>query len=334
MTKRPVTMSDVARDLGLSRSAVSFAFNDENQVSAETRDRVRERAAELGYRPNAGARALAGQRTDLFGLFTDIVSTPFGGDLITGAQDWFWRHGKSLIIAGAAHIERPDARSIEMMLEHRVGGIIVATTWNRPIELPVSLDGVPVVLVHCFDPLGRYSTVLPDEVNGGYSATSMLLEANRRRVAFINLPSDLVAAAGREAGYRRAMADAGIAVDPTLMVRSGPEAEDGYRVAIDVLRDRDIDGLFCANDRIAMGAYEAARELGLRIPEDVSIVGFDNQEIIAGSLRPGLSSVALPFREMGERGAELLMNAAAGEPPSHVTVACPPVARNSVSTPL
>ena len=98
-------------------------------------------------------------------------------------------------------------------------------------------------------------------------------------------------------------------------------------------RDRHIDGLFCAHDRIAMGAYEAARELGLRIPEDISIVGFDNQEIIAGSLRPGLSSVALPFREMGERGAELHMNAAGGEPPSLVMVCCPPIARNSVSIP-
>jgi LacI family transcriptional regulator len=327
-------MSDVARDLGLSRSAVSFAFNAENQVSVETRDRVRKRAAQLGYRPNAGARALAGQRTDLFGLVTDIVSTPFGGDLITGAQDWFWQHGKSLIIASAAHIERPDARSIEMMLEHRVGGIIVATTWNRPIELPASLDDVPVVLVHCFDPLGRYSTVLPDEENGGYSGASMLLKAKRKRVAFINLPGDLAAAKGREAGYVRAMAEAGVEIEPALMVTSGPEAEDGYQVALDLLRDREIDGLFCANDRIAMGAYEAAREFSLRIPEDLSIVGFDNQEIIARSLRPALSSVALPFREMGERGAELLMNAADGEPLSHVTVVCPPVARDSVATPL
>ena len=333
MTKRPVTMSDVARDLGLSRSAVSFAFNDENQVSAETRDRVRERAAQLGYRPNAGARALAGQRTDLFGLVTDIVSTPFGGDLIAGAQDWFWEHGKSLIIAGAAHIERPDARSIEMMLEHRVGGIIVATTWNRPIELPASLDGVPVVLVHCFDRLGRYSTVIPDEESGGHAGAQMLLESGRRRIGFINLPGELVAATGREAGFRRAMSEAGIPVDPALIVSSGAEAEDGYAAALDLLRSNAIDGLFCANDRIAMGAYEAARELGLRIPADLSIVGFDNQEIIAKSLRPALSSVALPFREMGERGAQLLMDAANGEAPAHIVVPCPPVPRDSVMAP-
>lgn len=330
MTERPVTMSDVARQLGLSRSAVSFAFNDQSQVSAETRKRVREKAAELGYRPNAGARALAGQRTDLFGLVTDIVSTPFGGDLIAGAQDWFWSHGKSLIISGTSRIDRPDSRSIEMMLEHRVGGIIVATTWNRPIELPSSMDGVPVVMVHCFDPRGRYSTVLPDEEQGGYAGTQMLLDAGRRRVALINLPGDLVAAAGREAGYRRALAEAGLDVDPSLVVSSGPEAEDAYGVALALLSSSSVDGLFCANDRIAMGAYEAARELDLRIPEHVSVVGFDNMEIIAKSLRPSLSTVALPFREMGERGAQLMMDAAAGAPPEHVTLPCPPIARDSV----
>ena len=325
-------MSDVARHLGLSRSAVSFALNDTNQVSADTRQRVREMAAELGYRPNAGARSLAGQSTDLFGLVTDIVSTPFGGDLIAGAQDWFWRHGKSLIIAGAAHIERPDARSIEMMLEHRVGGIIVATTWNRPIELPSALDGVPVVLVHCFDPLGRYSTVLPDEEQGGYAGTRMLLEQGRRRVAFINLPGDLVAAAGREAGYRRALTEAGLAVDPAIMLTSGPDAEDAHGVALKLLTNSNIDGVFCGNDRIAMGVYEAARESGRRIPEDLSVVGFDNMEIIAKSLRPALSSVALPFREMGERGAQLLMDTSDAGSPSHVVVPCPPISRDSVTS--
>jgi LacI family transcriptional regulator len=330
MPDRPVTMSDVARALGLSRAAVSFAFNNETQVSAETRKRVFEKAAELGYRPNAGARALAGQRTDLFGLLTDIVSTPFGGDLIAGAQDSFWRNDKSLIIAGASRIDRPHIRSIEMMLEHRVGGIIVATTWNRAIELPPALDGVPVVLVHCFDTHGRHSTVLPDEEQGGYAGTRMLLAAGRRRVAFVNLPSDLVAAGGRERGYRRALAEAGIPFDPALVVSSGPDAQDAYGVVHALLGGNSVDGLFCANDRIAMGAFEAARELNLRIPEDLSVVGFDNMEIIAKSLRPALSTVALPFREMGERGAELLMDIADGAPPAHLVLSCPPVPRDSV----
>ncbi|MBO3662808.1 LacI family DNA-binding transcriptional regulator [Microbacterium stercoris] len=330
MTKRSVTMSDVARQLGISRSAVSFALNNEAQVSRETRERVIAKAAELGYRPNAGARALAGQKTDLFGLVTDIVSTPFAGDLIAGAQEWFWGHGKSLLIAGTATPERPDARSIEMMLEHRVGGIMIATTWNRAIDVPAALENVPVVLVHCFDALGERPSIIPDEEQGGREAAQMLLARGRRRIAMINLPEDLVAAQGRRLGFEKALVAAGMAIDPASIVTSGPEPDSAYDVARALLAAGDIDGVFCANDRIAMGTYDAARDLGLRIPEDLSIVGFDNQETIAKYLRPALSTVALPFREMGRRGAELLTRASEDIDRKKIVISCPPIARNSV----
>ncbi|WP_218123586.1 MULTISPECIES: LacI family DNA-binding transcriptional regulator [unclassified Microbacterium] len=323
-------MSDLARDLGISRSAVSFALNNESQVSRETRERVIAKAAELGYRPNAGARALAGQKTDLFGLVTDIVSTPFGGDLIAGAQEWFWSHGKSLLIAGTSTPERPDARSIEMMLEHRVGGILLATTWNRAIELPSSLAHVPVVLVHCFDARGERPSVLPDEVEGGRAAAQMLIDAGRRRIAMINLPPDMVAARGRRHGFEDALTNAGIEADRDLIVTSGPEADSAYLAAHDLLSRHEVDGVFCANDRIAMGTYDAARDLGLAIPRDLAVVGFDNQEIIASYLRPALSTVALPFREMGRRGAELLTRTHDGDHLEQIVVPCPPIVRDSV----
>ncbi|MEI2268725.1 LacI family DNA-binding transcriptional regulator [Microbacterium sp. No. 7] len=323
-------MSDVARQLGISRSAVSFALNNEAQVSRETRERVIAKAAELGYRPNAGARALAGQKTDLFGLVTDIVSTPFAGDLIAGAQEWFWNHGKSLIIAGTATPERPDARSIEMMLEHRVGGIMIATTWNRPIEVPASLAGVPVVLVHCFDASGERPSVIPDERQGGREAARMLLARGRRRLAMINLPDDMIAAQGRLRGFEDALAAAGIELVGSRVVTSGAEADEAYEVAHALLSSGDIDGVFCANDRIAMGTYDAARDLGLSIPGDLSVVGFDNQETIAKYIRPALSTVALPFREMGRRGAALLTRSPDELDHTKVVVPCPPIVRNSV----
>ncbi len=329
MADRPVTMSDVARRLGVSRSAVSFALNNENQVSDATRQRVLAMASELGYRPNAGARALAGSKTDLFGLVTDIVTTPFAGDLIAGAQEAFWQQGKSLIIVGTDTPESPDKRSIEMMLEHRVGGIMFATTTNRAIKLPALLRDVPVVLVHCFDALGVQPSVVPDEELGGFSATSLLLERGRRRIGMINLDPDLPAAIGRNAGYLRALAGAGIDVDPAWVISAGADSDGGYQAAKRLVSILGVDGLFCANDRLAMGAYDAVRELGLRVPDDVSVVGFDNQEIIAAHLRPALSSVALPFREMGRMGAEIIMGEHKGEP-IRVVVRCPVIERSSV----
>ncbi|QJA00235.1 LacI family DNA-binding transcriptional regulator [Leifsonia sp. PS1209] len=330
---RPVTMSDLARALGVSRSAVSFALNNENQVSEETRRRVVEKAAELGYRPNAGARALASQTTGLYGLVTDIVTTPFAGDLIAGAQETFWRHGKSLIIAGTNTPDHPDRRSVEMMLEHRVGGVLFATTWNRTIKVPSVLSGVPMALVHCSDIDGHYPSVLPDEVAGGYEAGSLLADSGRKRIAMINLPEGLTAAEGRRVGFERALNDAGLAVDPALIVTGGADATDGYRAAKHLLQQPLIpDGIFCANDRLAMGAYDAIREAGLRIPEDIGVVGFDNQELISSFLRPALTTISLPFREMGRIGAELLMQMERGEegPRETVVVNCPTVIRESI----
>jgi LacI family transcriptional regulator len=329
MRTKPVTMSDLARHLGVSRSAVSFALNNENQVSEETRERVLAKAAELGYRPNAGARGLAASKTDLFALVTDIVTTPFAGDLIAGAQDAFWKKGKSLIIAGTTTPESPDERSIDLILEHRVGGIMFATTTNRAIELPAVLDGIPIVLVHCFDPSGAHNSVIPDEERGGFSATNLLLERGRRRIGMINLEADLPAAQGRKAGYLAALAAAGVEPEPEWIVEGGAESDGGYAAALALLSSQQLDGLFCANDRLAMGAYDAARELGIDIPNDLSVVGFDNQEIIAKYVRPALSTVALPFREMGRIGAEIVMRDPDDEPAT-VVVDCPVVIRNSV----
>ncbi|MGO4595164.1 LacI family DNA-binding transcriptional regulator [Leifsonia sp. 2TAF2] len=329
---RPVTMRDVASALGVSRSAVSFALNNENQVSEETRRRVLEKAAELGYRPNAGARALASQTTGLYGLVTDIITTPFAADLIAGAQEAFWRQGKSLIIAGTKTPDRPDRRSLEMMLEHRVGGVLIATTVNRTIKVPDVLDGIPMALVHCTDDKGRYPSVLPDEYAGGYEAGSLLVSNGRRRIAMINLPSELPAAAERRAGFEQALKDAGVSVDPALIVTGGSEATDGYVAAADLLAGASApDGIFCANDRLAMGAYDALRDAHLSIPQDVAVVGFDNQEIISSFLRPALTTIALPFREMGRIGAELLMKMERGEegPREPVVVNCPTVIRES-----
>jgi len=275
---------------------------------------------------------LAGRTTDLFGLVTDIVSTPFGGDLIAGAQEWLWEHGKSLIIVGTPSPERPDARSVEMMLEHRVGGVMVATTWNRPIDVPATLDGIPVVLVHCFDLSGQHPSVCPDEVSGGYAATRMLLDRGRRRIGLINLDPDLEAAVGRRRGYQQALTEAGLPVNPDLVVTGGASADGGFEAAKILLAGQRPDGVFCGNDRLAMGTYDAARELGLCIPDDLSVVGFDNQELIAKYLRPALSTISLPFRDMGRRGAELLTRALDQPPstPPQVLINCPPVFRNSV----
>lgn len=333
--QRAVTMKDVAERAGVSRSAVSFVLNNRRSValSDDTRDRVLDAAAELGYRPNAGARALAQQRSDWYGLVTEIVTAPFAVEIIKGAQDRAFLDNKYLLIASTESDAEAEAAAIERFLEQRVEGLIYAATWHRAVTVPEIAREVPTVLVNCYDAEGRYPAVVPDEHTGGRRATERLLAAGHRRIGFVNLDPDIPAAVGRRHGYHDALRSAGIAIDDALEI-SGHATADGGFAAVDALLDLadPPTAIFCANDRMAMGAYDAIKERGLRIPHDVAVIGFDNQELIAAYLRPSLTTVALPFDEMGARGVDILAAITAGQSTDTniVTVDCPLLERSSV----
>ena len=293
-----VTMQDVANHVGVSRTTVSFVLNGGtgNGIPEETRDRVHQAVSELGYRPNAGARALASKQTKLYGLITEIVIAPYAANIVRGAEEQAAREGKTLLIASTDGSSDADRRAIETMLEHRVEGLIYATSWHRGVRLPAVAEEVPTVLVHCFDEATKLHSVIPDEAQGGYVATMRLIGAGHDRIGLINLDPVIPAAIGRRAGYVRALEQAGIGLDESLVINEDGEADQGYRAAVALLDgSRPPTAIFCATDRMAMGAYDAIKERGLRIGEDISVVGFDNQEIIANYLRPSLTTVALPF---------------------------------------
>ena len=199
-------------------------------------------------------------------------------------------------------------------------------------RLPSVIGDVPTVLVHAEDSDGRAPSVLPDERAGGLVATRRLLDAGHRRIGVINLEAGTPAAEGRLAGYREALDAHGVAHDPALVLHTRGHADHGYEAAARLL---DLDdaptALFCTTDRLAMGAYDAIKECGLRIPDDVAVVGFDDQELIAAYLRPKLTTVALPFAAMGTLAVQLLNDLIEGrEVPPQTLVGCPLVERASV----
>lgn len=334
-TPRSITMKDVALHAGVSRTAVSLVLNGRDSVALadETRARVLAVAAELGYRPNAGARALANQRSDWYGLVTEIVTAPFAVDIIKGAQDRALIDEKYLLIASTDSDPAAETAAIERLLEQRVEGLLYAATWHREVTLPEIAREVPTVLVNCFDSEGRFPAVVPDERAGGRRATERLLSAGHRRIGFVNLDPDIPAAVGRRIGFHETLREAGISADEELEISGHATADGGYAAASALLDLADPPtALFCANDRMAMGAYDAIKERGLRIPQDVAVIGFDNQELIAAYLRPGLTTVALPFDTMGATGVELLAAIITGQSTATktVTVDCPLLERASV----
>ncbi|MFT4217323.1 MAG: LacI family DNA-binding transcriptional regulator [Micropruina sp.] len=340
-TRSRATMSDVARAAGVSRTTVSFVLNDAEQadnVSEATKARVRQAADQLGYRPDARARALAAQSTDWYGLLTEIVTAPFAAHIIRGAQDEAWRQRRFLLIAPAGEGDQQDREaferaSVEKLLEQRVGGVLYAATWHRAVAVPDLLRELPTVLVNCFDEKGELPCIIPDEVSGGRRATDRLIQAGHRRIGMINLDPAIPAAIGRLQGWRDAHAAAGLATDDDLVVDGYATADGGYAAAHVLLeQDQPPTAIFCANDRMAMGAYDAIKERGLRIPDDIAVVGFDNYEVIAAYLRPRLTTVALPFEEMGTLGVQTLDALTTGQPTPAMrqTVDCPLYERCSV----
>lgn len=327
-------MEDIARHVGVSRATVSFVLNDRAQarVSEATRERILRAARELGYRPNAQAQALAARRSGLLGMVTEIVTNSFAPGVLRGAQDAAWAAGMFLVIAATEGNPAMEAHAVERLLQQRVEGLIFASGAHQEVAVPPAASEVTSVLLHCFDADGRFPSVLPDEVGGGYLATRRLVQAGHQRIGLVNLEEHTVAARGRLSGYAEALGQADLELDPELVTHAPATSLGGYGSAATLLDLGDPPtALFCCTDRMAMGAYDAIKERGLSIPEDVAVVGFDNQEIIAGYLRPTLTTVDLPFTEMGARSVELLRAALAGEDVPPVTVvACSLVERNSV----
>ncbi len=317
MTQRRVTIKQVAAEAGVSITTVSHVLNNVAglRVHPATRDRVMETAARLGYAPNALARGLRTQRSNTIGLVGDeIVTTPFAGKLVLGAQDVALQHGSVMFVVSSEYQRDVEARQVDELIRRQVDGILYAAMYHRHVDLPPQLAAVPTVVVNatCDEP--EVPWVAPDEVAGGEDATALLLAAGHRRIAFINNVDEIPAAFGREKGFRDTAERAGLGSADVQVVRDEPLAVGGYRAALRLLEAPDRPtGIFAFNDRMAMGVYRAASELGLRVPHDVSIVGFDNQELVADSIHPGLTTVELPHYDMGAwAAAQLFARIASG----------------------
>lgn len=332
---RRATIADVAKLAEVSSATVSFVINDKQamRISAATRERVWAAVHELGYSPNALAKGLGSRSSRFIGVVADaIATTPFAGQLVQGAQDEAWRHGYVLLVTNTDEEPEVEAQALRMLLEHQVAGILYSTYYHREVELPPALEHAKVVLANCYAEGAEVPCVVPDEVQGGRAATEVLLAAGHKRVAFVNSVEDAPATKGRLEGYRLALRDAGVPFDENLVLTLGSHQESGW-VAGEKLAsmDRPPTAVFCYNDRVAMGLYDALRERGLRVPDDMAVVGFDNQEIISGHVRPPLTTVELPHYDIGVRAVQVLLGVDTGKPAvlRHV-IDCPIISRASV----
>ncbi|WP_457100796.1 LacI family DNA-binding transcriptional regulator [Microbacterium sp. P5_E9] len=327
-----VTMRDVAKAAGVSIATVSHVVNDKEgaRIGDDARRRVQESVIALGYRPNALAKTLSQGTAPFIGFVSDaIATTPFAGQIIRGAQDEARKHGYVLLVVDAGGNRAAEDDAIVMMLEHQVQGVLYSSWYHHEIVVPDVLRDTDTVLVDCFAPGSGLPAVVPDEEQGGRAATEELLAAGHRRIALINTTTPSPAQTGRLAGYRAALHSAGIAFDESLVFPAAPNQEGGYAATSQIVAS-EATAVFCHNDRVAMGLYDGLREQGLRIPDDIAVMGFDNQDVIAAHLRPPLSTVALPHYELGAAAVRVLLDREPGTEGSVYLIACPPVRRESI----
>jgi len=308
-------MTDVARIAGVSQTSVSLILNRMRgaRISEATRERVAEAAREIGYELPGSRRTYSpAPGPNVIAYVVDEISTsPHPVVSLDGARDAAWENG--FIVA--AHVTRgnPELETTTIDAIRRAPqlvGVIWSTIFTRRISPPEELYRLPTVLLNCHSADRRLNSIVPGEVTGARTAMEYLIGRGHRRIGFINGEPWMEASSDRLEGCRRALAAADIAFDPQL-VRSGDWLpSQGYRLALELLRSaRPPTAIFCANDLMAMGALDAADQMGLRVPEELSVMGYDDQEL-ARHTRPPLSTVVLPNYEMGRKAAELLIDLA------------------------
>lgn len=318
-------MKDIARELGVSLMTVSKALRNHSDISEETRGRVVERARKMGYQPNWIARSLVTRRTYLVGLVIPDLMHSFFAEVARGVARKLEPLGYQIVIADTEESAEAEQRQIELLVARSLDGLIVASAQtNGRVEIFSALRSrkVPYVLIDRM-PSGsdsNYVGVRDDEI--GALATGHLIEQGCRRIAHIRGPA-LSTGTGRLRGYRRTLAKHGLHAQPRYVVQGQHSDETGYGAMRELLRLRPRpDGVFCYNDPVAAGAVKAVLEAGLRVPQDVAIIGAGNVHY-SDLLRVPLSTVDQCSLAMGEMSAELLascMEARTAPPPRRILI--------------
>ena len=334
-----VTMTDVARLAACSQSTVSVVLNNTPgiRISRTTRDRVIRAATELGYEVIRGHVDFTNRPHQIAVIFDRIATSPEAVVSIDGAREMAWATGHVVAIAETLNDPEMEPTTIEAMLKNGVDAVIYATIMTRKVEVPKALytAHVPVVLLNCYSDDRAFPSVLPGEVAGGHRATDALIKAGHRRVAIISGEMWMDAARDRLRGYRQSLATADIPYDPALVREGNWQTSAGYEHthALMELR-RPPTAIFCSNDRMAVGCYQALKERGLSIPDDVSVIGYDDEEV-ARHLSPQLSTLVLPHREMGRWSIERSLSLAPGPLGKQpiTKLECPLIERDSIAPP-
>lgn len=333
-TGRP-TIVDVGRHVGVSATTVSLVLsNQDTKISSATRQRVLDAVRELGYRPNRAAQGLRSGRTQTLGFVTDEIAVqPFSGPTVSGIHDVAWEQHSLLLMVNTTRNPSRIRAAVEDLVDRQVDGLIFAAIGTREIALPDLVHKVPTVLVNAFASDGDLPAILPDEHAGGRAAVEHVLALGHEHIAYLTGRENAWATKARHRGYLDGLAAAGLDAADHPILSGNYRIDSGYELTLRAMSATPRPtALLCGNDQMATGAYIALARLGLRVPDDVSVVGYDD-EPLAADLRPALTTVRIPFYEMGRMAAQHTFAGTVDALPPMTYLSCPLVARASTAPP-
>lgn len=303
-----IKLEDIAKETGFSISTVSRVLsNSSYRVSEPIREKVLRAAADMGYEPNIAARSLRTDRTNTVGILVDDLLSPFTPPIVRGIQDFLHEHGFLSLIVNSDWDPDQEQSAIKTLLSRPVDGIIFVEYSHQTTSDVLERSNKPRVFVHRLFGSPIQNSVVPDDYYGAGLATSHLIGLGHTRIAYINGPESWHTCRARLSGYKDTLANQKLSFDASLVQPGDWEIESGYAAATNLLRLANRPtAIFAANDAMALGAIYAIQDAGLKVPEDVAVVGYDNRNF-TNTVRPRITTVNMPVIEMGGVAAELLL---------------------------
>ncbi|EOX4188370.1 substrate-binding domain-containing protein [Vibrio cholerae] len=303
------TMKDIARLAGVSTSTVSHVINKSRFVSDEIAERVNNAAQQLNYAPSALARSLKMNRTKTIGMLVTTSTNPFFGEVVKGVERSCYHQGYNLILCNTEGDNQRMKASINTLLQKRVDGLLLmcSTLEGERLDVFDRYPDIPIVVMDWGPILFASDKIQDNSLQGGYMAAKHLIECGHKEIGCITGPLIRHQAQMRYEGYKRALAEARIAINPDWIVESDFECEGGYQ-AFEKLYERGKlpSALFVCNDMMAMGVIQAANQRGLRIPDDLSLIGYDDVHI-AKFMTPALTTIHQPKYRLGKAAVDTLL---------------------------
>lgn len=313
----PVSIKDIARAAGVSHSTVSRALSDSPLINTETKTRIQGLARAMGYSPDAAARSLVMRRTHAVGVVVTTIADPFSAEVVEGIERTASAHGYSVILAASNDEPEREIAAVEMLHSKRVDAIVITSSRVGALHQDrLGAAGVPVILLnnHSQQEVPNAYSVRVDDVHGGQLATGHLIGLGHRRIAHVAGPEGHTPSRERLDGYRRALEAAGLPFEPALVIPGNgrPEGGEAALAALLALPKRP-SAVFCYNDMTAIGLLRSAKASGVRVPQDLAVVGFDNIPF-AAYVTPSLTTIAQPMLALGQRAMNMALALMGCEP--------------------